>query len=152
MDAVTDSLLVGDETDASDHAALRAAGVTAVVSLTHDSPARPATGYTVVDHPQVDGPRNDAADFAAAVDELRSLLGRGERVLVHCSAGTSRIVAVTAAALALSAGSDCDNALNRVSAARGVSAPHPALAERARQYVAVRRERPSSCSDGENRR
>ncbi|WP_162562334.1 protein-tyrosine phosphatase family protein [Salinigranum rubrum] len=139
MDHVTDSLLVGDADDASDHAALRAEGVTAVLSLTHDSPARPATGYAVLDRPLIDGPRHDAADFATAVDDLRSLLAEGERVLVHCSAGASRSVAVAAAALALVDGVESATALERVSTTRGVSGPHPALADRVRQYVASER-------------
>jgi hypothetical protein len=97
MDHVTDSLLVGDADDASDHDAVRAAGVTVVLSLTHDSPATPARGYRIADHPLVDGPRNDADAFAAAADTLRSLLAEGECVLVHCSAGASRSVAVAGA-------------------------------------------------------
>jgi hypothetical protein len=141
MDHVTDSLLVGDTDDASDHDGLRAAGVTAVLSLTHDSPASPARGYTVVDRPLVDGPRNDAEAFTDAVDSLRSLLARGERVLVHCSAGASRSVAVAAAALAIERDGPVDEALATVCAARGVAAPHPALADRAREYVDTRRDR-----------
>ena len=141
MDHVTDSLLVGDAEDASDHDGIRVAGVTVVLSLTHDSPATPARGYRVVDRPLVDGPQNDSERFAAAVDTLRSLLDDGERVLVHCSAGASRSVAVAAAAHALGEGLDADEALADVCATRGVSAPHPALADRARAYVAAHRDR-----------
>jgi protein-tyrosine phosphatase len=65
-------------------------------SLTHDSPATPAPprGDRVVDHPSVDGPRNDVDTFATAADALRSLCADDERVLVHGSAGTSRRVAI----------------------------------------------------------
>ena len=143
MDHVTDSLLVGDAEDASDHDGIRAAGVTVVLSLTHDSPATPARGYRVVDRPLVDGPQNDPERFAAAVDTLRSLLDDGERVLVHCSAGASRSVAVAAAAHALGEGLDADEALATVRAERGVSALHPVLADRARAYVDARRDRPA---------
>jgi protein-tyrosine phosphatase len=138
MDAVTNSLLVGDADDADDTARVRDEAVTTVLSLTHETP--PSDGYAVVDCPLVDGPRHDPAAFAAAVEELESRLAAGERVLVHCSAGASRSVAVAAAALALTAGVDVDAALDRVCAARGVAAPHPALADRARQYVADRRD------------
>jgi hypothetical protein len=141
MDHGTDSLLAGDADDTSDHDRLRAAGVTAVLSLTHGSPASPARGDTVVDRPLVDGPRNDAEAFADAVDSLRSLLVRGERVLVHCSAGASRSVAVAAAALAVDGDVPADEALATVCAARGVAASHPALADRAREYAATRRDR-----------
>jgi hypothetical protein len=141
MDHVTDSLLVGDADDASDHDAVRAAGVTVVLSLTHDSPATPARGYRIADHPLVDGPRNDADAFAAAADTLRSLLAEGECVLVHCSAGASRSVAVAGAALALVDDVSADEALAAVCAARDVSGPHPALADRTRAYVAARRDR-----------
>ncbi|WP_380674319.1 protein-tyrosine phosphatase family protein [Salinigranum sp. GCM10025319] len=143
MDHVTDSLLVGDAEDAGDHDGVRAARVTVVLSLTHDSPATPARGFRVVDRPLVDGPQNDPERFAAAVDTLRSLLDDGECVLVHCSAGASRSVAVAAAALALVRGVAVDEALSTVCAARGVSAPHPALADRARAYVTARRDRPA---------
>jgi hypothetical protein len=141
MDHVTDSLLVGDADDASDNDGLRAAGVTTVLSVTHDSPASPARGYTVVDRRLVDGPRNDAEAFADAVDSLRSLLVRGECVLVHCSAGASRSVAVAAAALTIGRDVPVDETLVTVCAARGVAAPHPALADRAREVVATRQGR-----------
>lgn len=138
MDPVTDALFVGDSEDAHDTVSVDDAGVTVVLSLTHTTP--PSGGYRVVDCPLVDGPRNDPAAFAAAVETLVALLEAGECVLVHCSAGASRSVAVAAAALACVDGRPVDDALDAVCAARGVAAPHPALADRARTTVAARRD------------
>jgi protein-tyrosine phosphatase len=104
--------------------------------LTHATP--PSDGYRVVDAPLVDGPQNDPEAFAAAVETLIALLDRGERVLVHCSAGASRSVAVAAAALACSEDGPVDDALDTVCAVRDET-PHPALADRARAYVDARR-------------
>ena len=101
MHRVAENLHVGGLDAAGDGAALRAAGIETVVSLTHDPPTGGyPDGVRVVREPMVDGPRNDATAFERVVDATRGTLAAGERTLVHCSAGSSRSVTVAAAALA----------------------------------------------------
>jgi protein-tyrosine phosphatase len=87
----------------------------------------------------VDGPRNDEAAFAAAVHETLAALERGERTLVHCSAGALRSVSVASAALAAHEGIEVPEAFARVGAARNAADPHPALVRRAAAFVSRER-------------
>jgi protein-tyrosine phosphatase len=134
MDRIDGTLHVGSLADASDTAALREASIDTVVRLTHDGP-EDADGPAVHAHPMLDGPRNDAEAFDAAVRELLAALERGERTLVHCSAGASRSVSVAAAALAVREGGDVREAFARVGAAREEADPHSALVRRAAAFV-----------------
>jgi protein-tyrosine phosphatase len=132
---ITDRLHVGDRAAARDVAGLTDAGVTAVLRLTHGTPPAYPDSLTVVERPLIDGPQNDRANFRAAVDRLTALLDAGETVLVHCSAGSSRSVAVAAATLARRDGTDVETALARVRSVHGDADPHPALVDHARHAV-----------------
>ena len=135
MHAITSQLHVGDRVDARDVESLLDAGVTAVLRLTHGTPPAYPDSVTVVACPLVDGPRNDLSDFRDAVGQLTTLLGADETVLVHCSAGSSRSVAVAAAALARSDGTDVETALGRLRSGHSDADPHPALVAHARRVV-----------------
>ena len=131
MDEVAPGLWVSDA-----DAATRADGVDTVVSLLHEPPsAGYPEGVAVIDHPLVDGPRCDAADFANAVEAVRAARRRDETVLAHCSAGTSRSVAVAATAIAADEVVELGEALVRVREARGAADPHPALLSLAQAYL-----------------
>lgn len=85
----------------------------------------------------VDGPGNAADVFAAAVEEVYQHFSSGKRVLVHCVAGMSRSVTVTAAALHRMGVPD---ALEFVKVKRGCDAerpkcPHPAMVEMYSAYI-----------------
>ncbi|WP_338741925.1 dual specificity protein phosphatase [Haloplanus salilacus] len=132
---LTDTLHVGDRAAARDVEALSDAGITAVLRLTHGTPPAYPDSLTVVSRPLVDGPRNDLSNFRAAVDRLTALLDADETVLVHCSAGSSRSVAVAVAALARRNGTDVETALDRLQSAHPDADPHPALVDHARRVV-----------------
>jgi protein-tyrosine phosphatase len=129
MDEIAPGLRVSDESAASG-----ATGIDTVVCLLHEPPEY-REGDRVLDHPLVDGPQCDAADFASAVEAVRAARRREETVLVHCSAGTSRSVAVVATALAAEEGVDLADALARVAAAREGADPHPALVSLGQAYL-----------------
>ncbi len=140
MDRIEPGLFLGDIYDASDDAALRDADVDAVLSLSQGDPETPfPDALRVVRVPLIDGPRNEFEDFCDAADELRALLGSDRTVFVHCRAGVSRSVSVTAAALALRDDSPVDEAIDAVRDARSVANPHPALVEQAVRYVGANR-------------
>lgn len=141
MHRVDENLYVGGSGAAADHGALHEAGITTVVGLTHESPSGGyPDGVRVVREPMMDGPRNDADAFARAVDATLDALAAGRSTLVHCSAGSSRSVAVAATALACATGRGLERALGTVLGQRPPADPHPALVRRAASYV-TRRER-----------
>lgn len=104
-----------------------------VVSLTADE--EPLTSHH---HPLVDGPGNEWASFAAAVDETRRLHGQDGGLLVHCEAGISRSTTVIAAALAVAEDRRFVDALHRVQEARPAAVAHPVLHRMGVSYVAAR--------------
>jgi protein-tyrosine phosphatase len=103
-----------------------------VLSATDDE--QPLTTHH---HPLDDGPNNDWAPFAAAVDTARRLYRREESVLIHCNAGISRSSTLVATTLAAEEHQRFDDALDVVHDARPHALPHPALHESAIVYLAA---------------
>ncbi|WP_159903646.1 dual specificity protein phosphatase family protein [Salinirussus salinus] len=129
MDEVVDGIFVGTESDASDEALLRKHGVDTVVSLTHSNPK---TGdVTRVDVPMIDGPQNSYDAFTEAVSEVVEQRENGQRVLVHCSAGSSRSPSVAAAAITRLSETTLNEAFNQIIERRPETDPHDALVRQA---------------------
>jgi atypical dual specificity phosphatase len=105
----------------------------AVVSVSTEPRA-----LTTHHRPLDDGPGNDWAAFAAAVDTARGLHRRDGSLLVNCTAGVSRSSAVVATTLAAEEGRDLHDALALVQRVRPVATPHPALHEQAVVFLAAR--------------
>ncbi|RJX51893.1 dual specificity protein phosphatase family protein [Halonotius pteroides] len=124
MDEVVDGIFVGPESDASDEVLLQKHGVDTVVSLTHSNPK---TGdITRVDVPMIDGPQNSYQAFAEAVETVVEQRENGQRVLVHCSAGSSRSPSVAAAAISNLTETDLKDVFNQVIERRSETDPHEA--------------------------
>ena len=102
MQEVTAGLFVADIEQAGDHARYDAHAITDVLKLTHEPPE---TGYprsvTIHEFAMMDGPRNDQVILQRAVATAVDQLAAGGRVVIHCSAGASRSVAVAAATIAV---------------------------------------------------
>jgi len=137
IDSVTDRLSISGSAAAGDHRQYRERGINAVVQLTHSEPegGYPA-GVAVHQHAMVDGPRNDAGTLQRAVARTVVLVCDEKHVLVHCSAGASRSVAVAGAALAVLDGEPTGAAVERVASARGAVNVHPAVLANAGRAVA----------------
>jgi atypical dual specificity phosphatase len=139
MHRVGENLYVGGSGAVADHRALGEADIATVVGLTHDPPTGDyPDGVRVVREPMMDGPRNDADAFERAVDATLDALAAGRPTLVHCSAGSSRSVAVAATALACATDRGLERALGTVLDRRPPADPHPALVRRAASYVTRR--------------
>jgi atypical dual specificity phosphatase len=102
--------------------------------LSVSSAAYPRTTHH---RPLTDGPGNDWADFAAAVDTARDLYDREGELLVHCEAGISRSTTVLAATIATAEGRSFADALGAVQGARPHAVPHPLLHELGVTYLAT---------------
>ncbi|GAA0550619.1 dual specificity protein phosphatase [Halorubrum ejinorense] len=138
MDEVADGMFVGTQSHAESGSLLRDRGVDVVVSLTHDDPNTGAVDR--VDVPMLDGPRNAYSAFADAAKAVVERREAGQRVLVHCSAGSSRSPAVAAAAMTRLTDRDLDGAFEQVSARRSEIDPHDALIRRAATFATQDRE------------
>lgn len=116
---VIENLYVGTVEGAETPSALQAHDIDTIVSLTFVGPevAVPQDiDYTSV--PMMDGPRNDSDEFSRAVTTVLERLRAGDCVLVHCSAGASRSVAVAAVAVALLEGCDIERAFQITAASK----------------------------------
>jgi atypical dual specificity phosphatase len=129
---------IGNIQDASDHESIQEAGISTVVKLTNREPTK---GYPkkvdVVRHPMMDGPRNEGKTFRRAVKSVTELLRDGESVLVHCAAGKSRSVTVTATALSVVEKNTFEESLEIIRQCRDGINPHPALIKRGKRCVDV---------------
>ena len=128
-------LYIGDSDDASDHAKIESEEVDAVLKLTYETPE---DGYPdsveVYEYSMTDGPKNDRERFEQAVRKLLDLFENGETVFVHCSMGTSRSPAVSAAAIAVYEDVSFESALETIRESREVN-PHTVLLERGEDVV-----------------
>lgn len=73
--------------------------------------------------------------FHRAVDSARKHVQDGELTFVHCTAGVSRSMAVTAATLAVEKGITIDEAVSELKEQREDAALHPNMREAAEAYV-----------------
>lgn len=133
MDEVFNDIYVGTESDAGDESLLRKHGVDTVISLTHSNPE---TGdITRIDVPMVDGPQNSYQAFAEAVETVVEQREDGRRVLIHCSAGSSRSPSVAAAAITHLTEKDLNEAFNQIIERRAETDPHDALVRQAIKFT-----------------
>jgi protein-tyrosine phosphatase len=140
MREVTAGLFVADIQQAGDRARYDAHAITNAIKLTHDPPE---TGYppevTVHDFAMMDGPRNDQVILQRAVATAVEQLAAGGQVMIHCSAGASRSVAVAAATIAVRQDSHFETGLDAI---RERLSPtlHPSVRENAVTAVESLRE------------
>jgi hypothetical protein len=97
-----------------------------------------AEPYPLTTHhrPLVDGPSNEWAAFAGAVDTARELHGNEGCLLVNCKAGISRSTTVLATTIAAAEARSFADALVAIQDARPHAVPHPALHELGVTYLA----------------
>lgn len=140
MDEVISGLYVGTSQDAGSQSLLHTHDIDTVVSLTYADPdGTVPQDIELQSIPMMDGPRNDPDEFDRAVTAVFDSHRKGNRVLVHCSAGASRSVAVTAVVVALVEECDIERAFQMVSDSRAVADPHDALRRRAQSSWSERK-------------
>ena len=117
----SDCLLIGNAMDARDLRLLYDNHVSAVVDLAvNEAPAQLARDMIYCRIPIIDGDGNSEAILETAIRSLVTLVHKGIRTLVVCSAGMSRSPAISAAAIAIVTGRSPDDCL----AAIVTDAPH----------------------------
>ncbi|MFB6251991.1 MAG: dual specificity protein phosphatase family protein [Halobellus sp.] len=132
MDEVFPDLYVGRIEDAGDPSLCHTRGIDRIVSLTFSDPEGGfPPSISVATFRMKDGPRNDEALFATAVEDVVTALETGERVLVHCTRGSSRSPSVAATAAAISEGIELAGSFRQVQRRRPETDPHDAVVRNA---------------------
>lgn len=93
MDWITEQIAIGNFVDAK---SLRAGDVDAVLCLIDNCCSIDETKFDVEVIPLVDASGNDRRLFDHCVDFIHDVVTSGDRILVHCHAGRSRSVCITA--------------------------------------------------------
>lgn len=136
MDFITDRVAIGSSTDAL--LKKNELGFTATLNVAADLHMPEPESLRVERHKAglVDGPGNNPHVMSAAVHLLQGLLGRHERVLVHCHSGMSRSPTVVAAWLAWSGKqTSFGAAATAIKKARSVTTIHPELRRLAEMFL-----------------
>jgi protein-tyrosine phosphatase len=135
MTPITDQLFIGDIEQAGDRQRYKEHGIDRVIQLTYSAPDN---GYPdsvdVHTYSMMDGPRNDEETMRDAVETTASFLQKGDTVLVHCSAGASRSVAVAAASLATVNDTGLDEELQLIRDKKPIQI-HPSVQENAENVL-----------------
>jgi hypothetical protein len=121
MTFITDTIAIGNFTDAVDHAAIMTAGIRSILCLNGllsdrqpgDCGVEALTCFNFID-----GSGNDPWLFERAVTTVGQYAKQSPKVLVHCHAGKSRSVMVVASHLVRQNGWDLPYALEFIQAKR----------------------------------
>ncbi len=121
MNWITKNIAIGNYLDAKNVQLLKEEKIKAILSLdgsteisnTSDLGVKKIETYRLID-----GAGNDLRIFQRAVDELERLVEKYKKVLVHCHAGKSRSVVITAGYLMKVKHLEADEALAKVTALR----------------------------------
>ena len=123
MDAITQSIWIGNFLDAKDEAALSKAGIHSILCLDGCLAGRSADelGVKQIEVVEsIDGPGNSPAKFLRAVRLLKDLTSEHAPVLVHCHAGQSRSAAVVCKYF-MQEGDSLGEAMHRITSKRRVA-------------------------------
>lgn len=129
MKRIVEDLYISDQYDAENDVLLDEHGIDLVVTLC--SYRNPSTD---IHHPLVDG-EDSQPQFDHAVELIDVARDGRTTVLVHCTAGISRSVAVVATVLATTEGLEFDDALERIERVHERADPEPGLRTHAERYL-----------------
>ncbi len=129
---ITDRICIGNISDARQPSA----ALDSCLNVSSEDDV-PSTQGNVYRHKVglLDGPGNDEFTLMSAVLMLHSLNRKYRRILVHCQAGTSRSVMVTAVYVSIIGNMDFDKVLKDIMGVRGVTDYRPALYQQYTQLI-----------------
>lgn len=137
MSQVSHRLWVGGCKCASDLAKFNPAKITAVLNVNQapDEPQSPDIVYMHI--PFDDGAEIPHRQFVKCLGWLDFMYENGHTILIHCAAGISRSVTITAAFMHYEGLTDFDDALNQIRLRRPVASPAPAVLRSAKMMLGV---------------
>lgn len=122
---ITEYLWLGGTADANDLARLTALGITHVLNTAQQAPEAHKDEFMYLKLPLLDHPDEDiTSSFLPAFAHIADARECGGAVLVHCVAGMSRSVAITAAWMVQHEGLSLKHAMDAIRARRPVALPN----------------------------
>jgi len=109
----------------------------AVLNVSTERPYKKAPGLAYLEVPFDDGTPVPVKAFTACMDFLMFQYETGHRTLVHCAAGISRSVCITAAFMHLSDQMPFDAALNHIKKRRPIAMPHPEVMTSIKRFLKI---------------
>src|SRR5271157_135723 len=137
MTQVDHRLWVGGYIQAAMLATENPKGITAVLNVSTEPPydQNPQVIYQHI--PFHDGASIPRRQFAECLGWLKFMYEAGHVILIHCAAGISRSVTITAAFMDYMGIADFDTALDRIRMARPIASPAPAVLVSAKKMLGV---------------
>src|SRR5579863_3950851 len=137
MSQVDHRLWVGGYVQAAKLAVSNPAGITAVLNVSTEPPY-PQNPQIIYQHiPFHDGQEIPRRQFAECLGWLKFMYENGHTILIHCAAGISRSVTITASFMDYQGIADFDTAMDRIRMARRIASPAPAVLVSAKKMLGV---------------
>ncbi len=111
--------------------------ITAVLNVDQHPDVKQSPGIVYMHVPFEDGEDIPKPCFVKCLSWLKFMYEAGHTILIHCAAGISRSVTITAAFMHYMHMADFDHALDQIKMARPVANPAPAVVLSAKNYLGV---------------
>ena len=137
MTQVDHKIWVGGYAQAAMLAVENPKGITAVLNVSTEPPYQKNPQIIYQHIPFHDGEDIPSRQFVACLGWLKFMYENGHTVLIHCAAGISRSVTITAAFMHYEGIADFDTAMDRIRMARPIASPAPAVLVSAKKMLGV---------------
>jgi protein-tyrosine phosphatase len=137
MSQISHRLWVGGKKAASDLVGYNPAGITAVLNVNQAPDEKQSHDIIYMHIPFDDGEAIPPKQFVKCLGWLKFMYENGHTILIHCAAGISRSVTITAAFMHYEGITDFNSALNQIRLARPVASPAPAVVVSAKKLLGV---------------
>lgn len=117
MDWITKNIAIGNFLDAKQASSKE---LDAILCLRPDCCSEDNTAFDIMCMPLIDGAGNDKRYFNDAIDFIHDVVASGEKIRVHCHAGRSRSVCITARYFMVQHGLTSHQALEKIKAKRKI--------------------------------
>jgi|SRR5271157_3012115 len=136
MTQVSHRLWVGGYVQAAQLAIENPKGITAVLDVSTEPPYEKNPNVVYQKIPFHDGHEIPRQQFAMCLGWLKFMYENGHIILIHCAAGISRSVTITASFMDyIGLAEDFDTALDRIRMARPIASPAPAVLVSAKKML-----------------
>ncbi len=117
MDWITENIEIGNFLDVEQASSEE---LNAILCVKTDCCSEDNTEFDIMCMPLIDGVGNDKRYLNDALDFIHDVVSNGEKILVHCHAGRSRSVCVTARYFMVKQGITSHQALEKIRAKREI--------------------------------
>lgn len=130
-------IYVGGQAGAADLATSNPHGITAILNVDQQPDEKRSPDIVYMHAPFDDGYAIPREQFVKALGWLKAMYEEGHTIFIHCAAGISRSVTITASFMHFMGIADFDEALHRIKQSRPVANPAPAVLLSAKKMLGV---------------